>query len=114
MQAAGLTTILSIESLPKCETCPADNRLPGEHLCLSPRCKNTKKYYCERCQKTSSRLHDTHKDTKTVHIIEDVGKEWTDLYLRTEQLYNVVDAKYKTHEQLILSYESHRATIIQP
>lgn len=79
MLAAELTTILSIENLPKCETCPADNRLPGEFFCLSAGCINTNKYYCENCQNKEINLHNTHFDTKTVLIIKNIGKKWIDL-----------------------------------
>ena len=63
------------------------------------------------CQKASSNLHDTHRDTSVVHIIEDFAKKWTDLKTDTQKLYDDVSAKYKPHEQLILGYESQRAAL---
>jgi hypothetical protein len=100
-----LSTILSKESLPKCETCPEDNRLPGEYFCQSAGCINKNKYYCEDCQNKEINWHNTHFDTKTVHIIKNVNKTWRDLETKTEELFNDVAAKYKPHEQLILNYE---------
>lgn len=106
MHLAKLSTILSIESLPKCETCPEDNRLPGEYFCLSAGCINKNKYYCEECQNKEINLHNTHYDTRTVRIIKNEGEKWKDTLTKTEEFYNEVAVKYKPHEQLILYYES--------
>ena len=95
-----LTTPLSMEKLPKFESCPLTDRQPGEHLCKELGCNRFGQYYCEVCQDPDRGLH-RHVTFKTVTVINKNNHMWLEKIEATDKLVRDVNDRFKPKENLI-------------